>query len=223
MDFVLIIILFVVVAALYLLYRYFANQPLTTGLVKLNGSSAITSTYDKLENPGSGNFSYEMWVFISTGSPVIFYRGASTTDADMLLKIDNGVLKINAYDGTRTNTIMTMSGFPYQKWIHIVINVISKKNVELYINGKLVQTSTSTFDIKTTKTSSLVVGSGIADDSYVTRFFRKPTVLSADVVWANYLKGNGVSSAVSNFIKYNMNVSITKGDELVKELKLIPT
>jgi hypothetical protein len=57
----------------------------------------------------------------------------------------------------------------------------------------------------------------------VTRFFRKDKALSPDNVWGNYIKGNGVSNILSNFMKYNMNVSITKGDELVKELKLIPT
>lgn len=223
MDFVLIIVLFVVVVALYLLYKYFANQPLTTGLVKLDGNSSTTTPYDKLENPGAGTFYYEMWLFISSGSPIIFYRGSAATP-DMQLKIDNGVLKIQAYNGTTsTDTIMALNRFPYQKWMYVVINVVNKKTVELYINGKLVQTVQTVFDIRTTKTSSLTVGVGPAENSYVTRFFRKPKILSADDVWGNYLKGNGVSSAASNLIKYNMNVSITKGDELVRELKLIPT
>lgn len=223
MNFVLIIVGFVVIAALYLLYKYFSNQPLSTGLVKLDTSSAITTTYDKLGNPGASTFSYEMWLFISTGSPVIFYRG-NNTSPDLQLKIDGGVLKIQATNSSTLDTIMTINGFPYQKWVHVVINVMNAKTVELYMNGKLVQTVQPSFNIKTTKTNDLVIGSGESNNknSYLTRFFRKDKVLSADEVWSNYIKGNGVSSVMSNFIKYNMNVSITKGDELVRELKLIP-
>lgn len=224
MDFVLIIVGFVIVVALYLLYTYFANQPLTSGLVKLDGTSSITTTYDKLLNPGAGTFHYEMWLFISSGSPVIFYRG-DAVNPDFRLSIDNGKLKIDGKSEKGLRTIMGLDGFPYQKWVHIVINVIGKKTVELFINGKLIQTVQPELEISTTKTSNLVVGTGSPNllNSYLTRFFRKDKILSADAVWANYIKGNGVSSGLSNFIKYNMNVSITKGDELVKEIKLIPS
>lgn len=227
MNFVLIIVGFVVIAALYLLYKYFANQPLSTGLVKLDGGSKIELPYEKLTNPGSSTFSYEMWLFISTGSPVIFYRGGTVIgDCHFGLQINGGNLEIKATKDTATtsNTILSVNTFPYQKWVHVVINVINKKTVELYMNGKLVETAKSEFDIKHTKTSSLVVGTGESGNtnSYLTRFFRTDKVLTADDVWKNYIKGNGVSNVLSNFIKYNMNISITKGDELVREMKLIP-
>jgi hypothetical protein len=228
MNFVLIIVGFVVIAALYLLYKYFANQPLSTGLVKLDnaGNSKITIDYEKLTNPGSSTFSYEMWLFISTGSPMIFYRGADAKP-DFGLKISSGKLEIIATKdaaATAANTILSVNTFPYQKWVHVVINVINKKTVELFMNGKLVDTIESEFDIQHTKTSQLVVGAGGGnpDNSYLTRFFRTDKVLTADDVWKNYTKGNGVSNVLSNFIKYNMNISITKGDELVREMKLIP-
>jgi len=119
---------------------------------------------------------------------------------------------------------MHIDNFPKQKWMYIVVNVINSKTVELYLNGKLIQTVEAKFPIKNTKTSPLVVATGdaAAVNSYLTRFFRTDKLLSPDDVWSSYIKGNGVSSALSNFIKYNMRLSVTKGDELVKELKLIP-
>jgi len=224
MDFILIIVGFVVVAALYLLYTYFANQPLTTGLVKLDATAPMNIAYDKLINPGSSSYHYEGWVFISAGNPVIFYRGAAATP-DLLLDINSGKLRIRASNNSGVvETIMHIDNFPKQKWMYIVVNVINSKTVELYLNGKLIQTVEAKFPIKNTKTSPLVVATGdaAAVNSYLTRFFRTDKLLSPDDVWSSYIKGNGVSSALSNFIKYNMRLSVTKGDELVKELKLIP-
>ena len=75
MNYTLIIIGFILIVVIYMLYKYFTNATLTSGVVKLN--TPTTYTYDQLKDPVSKIYSCSAWVFLTGGSGFIFRREAT--------------------------------------------------------------------------------------------------------------------------------------------------
>jgi hypothetical protein len=139
MNYTLIIVGFIAVVAIYMLYVYFTNNSLTSGLVKLNMPS--TTKAADLKDPASKVYSYEGWLFLSGQSGYILQRSTTANNAvDFGLYINGQTLSIrNSTTGAGQDKMVITTNFPLQKWTYFVINV-NGDLVEAYLNGKLVKT-----------------------------------------------------------------------------------
>jgi hypothetical protein len=141
---------------------------------------------------------------------------------DFEVNLNEQTLSVRAGDGNTTPiTIMTVTtNFPIQHWTYLVINVYNLQTFEAYINGKLVKTVNNTQTLKpSSKTSSLYIGDGVLK-GYVTKFTRTATTLDAQKIWNTYLSGNGLSTAFYALLPYGLNMSISKGEDIQRVVKL---
>jgi hypothetical protein len=152
-------------------------------------------------------------------------KNLSSKVNDFEVDLSGQTLSVSAGTGGNTNpiTIMTVTtNFPIQHWTYLVINVYNLQTFEAYINGKLVKTvnNNNTQTIKpSSKTSSLYIGDGVLK-GYVTKFTRTANTLDAQKIWNTYLSGNGLSTAFSSLLPYGLNMSISKGEDIQRVVKL---
>jgi hypothetical protein len=225
MNYLAIILGFVCIVLIYFIYTYLTNNALTSGQIPL--SSPQTWNYEKLKNPGSLSFCYQLWAYVgavpsSTGIKLFSRKSASasTSENEFTLLLAENTLSVK--QNGQTLTTIT-SNFPIQKWVYIVINVSDQNLLEAYLNGKLVKTvqlssnykSPSNFDPLTLGDSAAAIG------GYTTKFTRTIDVMSADAIWKEYLSGNGLSNFFSYFMPYNINMAISKDDIIQRQYKLI--
>jgi hypothetical protein len=221
MNYLAIALVIVIIIIIYYLYVYFTNNALVSGLQPLN--SKLSWTYDKLLNPTSTKFSYQCWLFLTnpaTTETPIFFRGDASANSTFRLSASGDSLSL--YSGTSANSqkkIMTITDkIPIQKWFYLVINV-SQKNIEAYINGKLVKTVNSTELQPPTMLEGLTIGD-TSLKGYVIKFIRLPETLDAQTVQNNYLRGNGLNNWVSSIFPYGMNFTISNGESASRVLKV---
>ena len=93
--------------------------------------------------------------------------------------------------------------FPVQKWTYVIVSVQNNTLVDLYINGKLVQSvnynggESINKIIQPESTQSLQFGKQL--NALITKLYINPVTMNPTTAWNNYLKGNGSKS--------NMNIS----------------
>jgi hypothetical protein len=227
MNYMMIIVGFIVCVILYLLYLFFTNNTLSAGLQPLN--SAMTYTYDKLVNPGSNTYCYQGWFYLNTmptaKCPLFQRSGTTANSTDFAVCINGQTLTVECSpngSGTPKKIIMTVTDqFPIQKWTYLVINVNSQRVVEAYINGKLVKTEQST-DLPASPSTVKPVTLGDTNLSgYLTKFTRTDSTMNADVVWSTYLKGNGLNTALGYLMPYNINLAISKDDIIQRQFRFL--
>jgi hypothetical protein len=234
MNYILIIIGFIVVVAIYMLYKYFTNTTLTSGVMDLSKSNDYT--YDKLKSPTSKIYSLAGWVFMTGQTPgssggFIFKREStegSTKTINIGLYFNGTSMDLFGGDAPNSSTLPTNKLFsitnqiPLQKWVYVVVNV-NGDLVEVYLNGKIVKTVQIQDNKLTTKfspTATLKVGDP-AIKGYITQFSMIPELIGASTVWKNYLNGNGVGNQFLNyFMPYNINMAVTKDDVLQRQFSI---
>jgi len=159
----------------------------------------------------------------SSETPLFKRTNASdSTKSNFTVNLRNTTLTIKAGNESVTSSlVMTVSDqFPMQKWVYLVINVFSTGTVEAYMNGRLVKTvSVKSMDIKPSSIAPLTVGS-TALNGYVTKFTRLPDTLDAQTVQNNYYAGNGISNVFSSLVPYGMNLTISKGEDVQRSIKV---
>jgi hypothetical protein len=224
MNYTLIIIGFIVVVAIYMLYKYFTNTTLTSGVVDL--SKKTEYQYDTLNTPSSKIYSLAGWIFmtgnIDTGG-YIFHRAVTLNTTPMNFGLKFNGTTLDFYGGTSTTALFNITNqVPLQKWVYVVINV-NGDLVEVYLNGKIVKTvkfTDGTLTATFSPTALLFVGHTNIK-GYITKFSMNPQLIDAATVWKNYLSGNGLSNQFLNyFMPYNINMAITKDDVLERQFSI---
>jgi len=235
MNYTVIILVFVIVMMLYMTYFYFTNTTLTTGVVKLTdpGRTIKTVEWKKLVNPGAITYHYEGWLFVdklSDTKKAIFWKdtnGLALCLQKSTLTVETGFTVANSDAGpttfTATPLVMVTDKFPQQKWVYFVVNVLTGNVVEVYLNGKLIQTKqlASGATVPNSTRGTLYLGGTSTVDGYVTKFKRDPVALLADEVWKNYLAGNGLATFTNWLAGYNASFSVHSGTEEIKKVSLL--
>lgn len=233
MNYILIIIGFIVVVAIYMLYKYFTNATLTSGVIDLSKSTDYT--YDKLKSPTSKIYSLAGWIFMtgqSSSNGGFIFKRESTDGSPKPINIGlyfNGT-SMDLFGGAAptptaapTNKLFNITNqIPLQKWVYVVVNV-NGDLVEVYLNGKIVKTVQIKDNALTSNfspTATLKVGDS-ALKGYITQFSMIPELIGASTVWKNYLNGNGIGNQFLNyFMPYNINMTVTKDDVLQRQFSI---
>jgi hypothetical protein len=218
-------------------YVYYTNTTLTTGVVKLTdiitGRTGNSTNWNKLVNPGAITYHYEGWLFVNTlpsAKKAIFWKDTN----GVALCLDNSTLTVDTVTQVTAGTnsgpnafgppplVTVTEKFPQQKWVYFVVNVINQNVVEVYLNGKLIQTKqlASPNKVPNNTRGTLYLGGTATVDGYVTKFKRDPVALLPDEVWKNYLAGNGLATFTNWLAGYNASFSVHSGTEEIMKKSL---
>lgn len=221
----------IILLALYLVSVVFSLDYLIQSSKKLNPPGTIISS--ALDEPASSRYFYEAWIFIHTNVPVnqeniLFNRG---TEFVVTLKgstlnifaptvssgatINNKGVFIPDSNDAGNNKIASIPNFTYQKWTQLVVNVDGAQ-VDLYVDGKFLQSVRSSSPIGSTPTHDINYGNYFVDGK-IARFRRPAKSINPQGVWQSYQRGSGESDSVSD---YHVNVAVTKNKQPKFEKRL---
>jgi hypothetical protein len=105
-------------------------------------------------------------------------------------------------------SVMT-TNFPVQKWTHVIISIQNNSLVDLFINGKLIQSARYINDGSTLNSLSKLLPSetllfGKQLDATIKKMYITPKATDTNTAWNNYLKGPGIKT------NFNLGVSLTQ-------------
>jgi hypothetical protein len=213
MNTVAIILAIVVVLLFYILYKYFMLK--STELSKSASLSATNPAIPITNSPSSLRYAYGIWIYVNswnTGvSKTIFSR---TNNIKLYLDSTAPVLKcdITMNGGAAIKTLEITDNFPLQKWAHVVVSV-DNQYVDAYLDGKLIKSGRMIDGQNgpaTPTSKDMIIGGGTTFDAYVSKFQHWAEPIDPQIVWNEYMSGNG-QSRVTNFISsYGIDLSIIK-------------
>jgi hypothetical protein len=217
MNYVLIITIIIIIILLYVLWRFFSNNgtKLTTN-ADLNKTQSVPITI----NNTSVQYAYGVWIYVNSWTPgkkdsskkTIFSRSANKNDWEtgkysthLYLDPVSPTLYLDiAQNGKSTTPPITISSnFPIQKWCYVVFSV-NNQYVDCYLDGKLVKSVYLSGPLATIGGDVYLGPPSGGIDIYLNKFYYWANPLTPQVVWSNYLSGNGNNplSALSNTIGF---------------------
>ena len=214
------IIVILVILVIYFIWSIMASSSSSTVISSEQDASAQTtiSISDK-----SYSFAISAWIYVSDWSSTTKDKAiissesdASTTSPNLLISLgkDDNVLNVTlANNGTTITPIPNIPNIPLQTWVSIILNVNNGSSVDIYINGKLVQTNAlqSSWSLDS---GSLYVGSKTSGfTGHITMAVLHKAPLGPQDAWDIYSSGygsNGSSSAVDFFNKYKVRFAFVK-------------
>ena len=217
MDLSLVILGIVLIFVLY----YFLNKSGTTVLSnKLDLSSKQTSIpIDKIPDPTSRKYSYEMWMYVFNfqgSEEYIISRASSGTGKNIGVKLEKSspTLKMD-YTATGTGTpsttksITITDNFPLQTWVHLILSV-DDKYVDIYMNGKLIK-SVQDANIDTPSATS-PIDYGITN-CYLAKLSRTSMATDPQTAWNNYSAGNGENPMAKYLSSFGLSMTLQKNSQ----------
>lgn len=199
--------------------------------------------FSKIKLKDYGNFYMDFWIYVKalpenekydkdnyknksniTGNP----KGCILQSSDSNLSIDlysDATLAI--YTGRKNADVnptekkpsLISRDFPVQKWIYVVVSIQNSTLVDLYINGKLIQSANynGTFINKLTKTtSSESLQFGKKLDAYINSLRINTDAATTGIAWKNYLEGNN-----SSVTKMNISLNLTQNSKVSNSVQLL--
>jgi hypothetical protein len=143
-----------------------SNITFTNPYFTFNGSnSQVTITDSTLLEPGSGDWTIEVWVnqTVSTGSQVVlgkFDPGGASQDVSYAVRVINGSARVdfgNGVSALSTTTYALTTGTWYQ--LTYVFNNVANNNVITYVNGVEQSTNAHSFSSVLNTSANLYLGS----------------------------------------------------------------
>jgi hypothetical protein len=213
------IILLIIIV--YFVWTMFSSSSSTT--VSSGSSDASQST--PMTVTASNSFTISTWIYInswdSSSAPKTIVSTPKDSKSPFILtlgKTDNGLyVKIGdqLIPSTGTSTILV----PLQTWASIIATVNNGNSLDIYINGKLVQT-TALDKVYGLPGGTINVGGGI-DGSISSTFNATP--FGPQDAWNTYSSGygSGSGSSVSDFFnKYKVRFAFVKDNVELSKLDI---
>ena len=219
------IIVILVIIIIYFLWSMMASSSSST--VISGSQDAKTQTSISIPD-NSYSFATSTWIYVTdwestSGEKAIISSDASQTTPNLLVSLgkDNNVLNITL--GNSGNTVIPpVPNIPLQTWVSIILNVNNGSSIDIYINGKLVQTN-ALQGPWSLSAGSLYVGSKDGFDGYITMATFHKAPLAPQDAWDTYSSGygaSGSSSAVDFFNKYKVRFAFVKDNVELSRLDI---
>jgi len=236
-TFLIIFLVLVIIVAIYIAIQYYNPSYLLSDSTSLNINVPKPSSIQPkieagaIDNPGSSRYFYEGWIYINSNMPVqtenvLFNRSnnfivtllGSTLNVFVNADSTNGVgASSGVFDpspksppppsSSNLTPLISVNNFPFQKWAQLVINV-DGNTVDLYIDGKFVQSKTSESMLTTNTTDPITYGNQYTSGS-ITRFRRPAVSINPQGVWNSYMNGSGQNTSISSS---HLNLQVTKNN-----------
>jgi uncharacterized protein (UPF0333 family) len=220
------IIVILVIIVIYFVWTIMASSSSNT--VMSGSQDAKTQTSVSIPD-NSYSFAISTWIYVTdwestNGDKVIISSESdSKKNPNLLISLDkdNNTLNITlGSDGK--NVIPPVPNIPLQTWVSIILNVNNGSSVDIYINGKLVQTNALQGQWSLSA-GSLYVGSKNGFDGYITMATFHKGPLAPQDAWDTYSSGygsSGGSSAVDFFNKYKVRFAFVKDNVELSRLDI---
>lgn len=221
MDLSLVILGIVLVFVLY----YFLNK---SGTAVLSNKLDLSSTQpaipiDKIPDPSSRRYSYELWVYVYNfqgTSQYIISRGsaADANKKNIGIKLDGSSPKlILDYTATATTTgsasaqksIVITDNFPLQTWVHLIVSV-DDKYIDVYVNGKLIKSIQDANIDTPSPTTTIEYG---ITNCYLAKLSRTSRATDPQTAWDNYTAGNGENPLAKYLSSFGLSVTLQKNNQ----------
>lgn len=216
-----IILFLVIIVLLVIMYLYFFGKTMIDGVVPLKikaGDKPYEILYSSLESPDSVRYYYSFWVYIDNNIPadvanIIFRRGNNfiliLKGRRLYLVADsgatagsfiNGIYQPSANDSKEI--VVISDNFQFQRWVHVIV-AVDGKQVDVYMDGKMVKTVSNTGMFIGESTKSIEIGN-MNTEGKITRFDYSPLSMNPQQANAIYLKGSGQSK--TGMDEYGVNL-----------------
>jgi hypothetical protein len=211
------IIVILVILIIYFVWSIMASSSSSTVISGEQDASAQTtiSISDK-----TYSFALSAWIYVTDWSSTTKDKSIISSESDtstnppnLLISLgkDTNVLNVNL--GGSETTIPPIPNIPLQTWVSIILNVNNGSSIDIYINGKLVQTN-ALQTAWSLDSGSLYVGSKTSGfTGHITMAILHKAPLGPQDAWDIYSSGygsNGSSSAVDFFNKYKVRFAFVK-------------
>lgn len=214
---------------LYIIYYYYFSSSSMLMSSVVSGTQITAIDVSKIDNglAGSVNFAYSLWFNINDwnyryGSEKIIFRresGASITTGSTTTtyytpkvsfagSMNN--LNISITTGTLTSPVSnsySVSNVPIQKWVHLIVSVYGK-SLDVYINGKLVNTFVLQGVPLIDQTKQIVICPDGGFKGWVTQFQFWASAMDPQNAWNIYKSGNGSSIFNNLFGNYGVKLAL---------------
>ena len=213
----------IVIIILLIIIVYFVWTMLSSSTTTSSVTQAA-NTKTQLTVTSSNSFTFSVWIYVSSwttnGSrkPIINTPNAQPANSFNLSlgDSDNGLY---ATDGGKTMSVIP--NIPLQTWALITANVNNGNSLDIYVNGKLVQTNAlqNTF---TLNAGSVDVGDTSSFTGFIFATFTDSPVGPQDV-WNTYSSGygSGSGSSVSDFFnRYKVRFAFVKDNVELNSLDI---
>jgi len=115
-------------------------------------------------------------------------------------------------------SVMTLD-FPVQKWTYVVVSIQNNSLIDLFINGKLIQSARYNgprqIDRMVQPTQSQTLKFGKQLDANITKMYIIPKATDTTTAWNNYLKGPGIKT------NFNLGVSLTQNGKNTNTISVL--
>jgi len=211
------LIVILVILVIYFIWSIMASSSSSTVISGEQDANAQTtiSISDK-----SYSFALSAWIYVTDWSSTSGEKSiissesdASTNPPNLLISLGKDTNVLNVKLGNSGSTIPPIPNIPLQTWVSIILNVNNGSSIDIYINGKLVQT-TALQTAWSLNSGSLYVGSKNSGfTGHITMAILHKAPLGPQDAWDIYSSGygsDGSSSAVDFFNKYKVRFAFVK-------------
>lgn len=182
--------------------------------------ASATTTYPaiKLSNPASTNYSYSIWIYVSswtiTDSPKYIFTRCNDNGCFpevSLSPVENTLnVRISSNDSSGDDTLCQVPNIPLQAWTNLVIS-LNTKVLDIYVNGKLVKTCITTSIPSFNKDADVVLTPAPSFTGYTSRFVYYPNATGPEQAWSTYRAGPGGNLLMSFLNQYQIKLSFLNG------------
>ena len=166
------------------------------------------------------SFALSAWIYVSDWSSTTKDKSIISSESDtstnppnLLISLGKDTNVLNVTLANSGSTILPIPNIPLQTWVSIILNVNNGSSIDIYINGKLVQTN-ALQTAWSLDSGSLYVGSKTSGfTGHITMAVLHNAPLGPQDAWDIYSSGygsNGSSSAVDFFNKYKVRFAFVK-------------
>jgi hypothetical protein len=237
--------IFVFVLILVLAYAVYKLMTKTTATVSGFSDGTRVVSVDSTNFGTNANYGYSVWVYIDawqntvtddkTIGKNILTRCSTTNSTVFNMYLDNDqnnlILLMNG-NGTAVNKPCTIRNVKLQKWFNVTMSIYGN-TVDLYLDGKLVQTCILTVPPAALNTNDkLYVGGKIDDKStcvvkddgdltgYISNVVFKNNYFTPEEAWSIYGDGYSGAGMFSFLHSYRLNFSITNNNQTVGQISI---
>ena len=221
------IIVILVILVIYFVWSIVASSSSSAVISGEQDASAQTtiSISDK-----TYSFALSAWIYVTDWSSTSGEKSIISSESDtstnppnLLISLGKDTNILNVTLASSGSTIPPIPNIPLQTWVSIILNVNNGSSIDIYINGKLVQTN-ALQTAWSLDSGSLYVGSKTSGfTGHITMAVLHKAPLGPQDAWDIYSSGygsNGSSSAVDFFNKYKVRFAFVKDNVELSRLDI---
>lgn len=211
--------LIIIVLVIVVIYFIWSMMNSSSSSTVISGSQDAKTQTSISISDNSYSFALSTWIYVNewettSGEKTIFSSesDSSQNTPNLLVSLGKDINVLNVALGDRSTAIPPIPNIPLQTWVSVILNVNNGSSIDIYINGKLVQTN-ALQNPWSLNAGSVYVGSKNGFDGYITLATFHKAPLGPQDAWDIYSTGygsSGSSSVTDFFNKYKIRFAFVK-------------